>query len=331
MAWQAQPVISRGKQASLEFCRILFSFICSFSPLVSFCSDVFGSRPSFWAFSLLFSAPRARFKSSSDSAQSSMLNWCESSIIHVQITHTITIKKSQHFKRRLSLFFLCCVFRRRSLVCMVSGTFRNPVIWIQRLTAARLFYCFYFPDSISHRGEEEKNQKKTGRAREKRARKASAEGARKMERKERDGERGALIWACKTKCQNGVPLFVILSSQHVCHTHTTNTHTLALAHCGLISLLSEGIKALVSGLWQQHTISMCTCVCVGGCIFMHVRVCVCLSVCVCVCGYTSPSIPLGAKASKQSCCLIWFCKWLCVYECVPYFWRQHALLTLLTG
>lgn len=109
----------------------------------------------------------------------------------------------------------------------------NPVIWIQLLTEAHLllllFSWFNLSLSLSQgRRKNQKGKRKTARVREKRARKASAESASKMERKDRDGERGALIWACKTKCQNCVPLFVILSSQHVCHTHTTHnkyTHT----------------------------------------------------------------------------------------------------------
>lgn len=36
MAWHTQPVISLRKRGNFRFCRILFSFICFSSPLVSF-------------------------------------------------------------------------------------------------------------------------------------------------------------------------------------------------------------------------------------------------------------------------------------------------------
>lgn len=40
MAWHTQPVISLRKRGNFRFCRILFSFICFSSPLVSFGSNL---------------------------------------------------------------------------------------------------------------------------------------------------------------------------------------------------------------------------------------------------------------------------------------------------
>lgn len=92
----------------------------------------------------------------------------------------------------------------------------------------------------------------------------------------------------------------------VTHTHT-HKHRLALAHCGLISLLSEGIKAHLCA-WCAATSIMCTCIRVGGCIFMRL--------CVCVCIHLQAFLWEGKLLSSLAVCFFFFCKRLCVCVCV---------------
>lgn len=104
----------------------------------------------------------------------------------------------------------------------------------------------------------------------------------------------------------------------VTHTHT-HKHRLALAHCGLISLLSEGIKAHLCA-WCAATSITCTCIRVGGCIFMRL--------CVCVCIHLQAFLWEGKLLSSLAVCFFFFCKRLCVCVCAC---LTHAAILLVTA
>lgn len=157
----------------------------------------------------------------------------------------------------------------------------------------------------------------------KRARKASTESARKKERKEGDGERGALIRAYKTKCQNCVPLFVILSSQHVCHTHTTNTQTHTSTPCfgtlwiNLIAVWRDQSACLWLMAAHHKHVYMHFC----GRMYFYACVCVRTRACVCI----SLQIFLWEKKLLSSHAVssgfVSDCLYVCKCVCVSYFGR----------
>lgn len=163
MAWHSQPVISRGKQASFGFAASFFPlFVLSRTCFFLFWCVWFSSI--FWNIMPLFSAPCACFN-------------------------------PLHYKRR-PLFSLMHIQLKITGLQGFREVQKTLVIWIKPLTEAHLLLLLFSNLSLSLSQGRRKNQKgkrKTARVEEKRARKASTERERKMERKEGDGERGALI------------------------------------------------------------------------------------------------------------------------------------------